>query len=317
MNDRQDVKIRQGARRRARQGFRKNARRNFRKIRRRLGALFLLLAVALGLFWAVGRRALPPPAVLPSESIYLFDAESGDVLFAQNETQPRAIASLTKLMTALLVTESGVDLDSTITIPQHLEAEFASIRLAGGVTMELNVGEAIRRIDLLYGMLLPSANDAASALADASAGSIENFVAEMNQRAAELGCASTHFACVHGLYDAGNYSTAEDLAKIAVACYTDATLRQITCTVKATLPATNAHAARELVSTNPMQDPDSEYYRSYIRGMKTGFTEEAGRCFVTFACIGGRTYGLVVLGSNRNAIYQECAALLDWVRLTH
>ena len=123
----------------------------------------------------------------------------------------------------------------------------------------------------------------------------------------------TTFTCVHGLYDYGNVSTAEDLAKIAAACYANETYMQAANTLTYTLPATNLHQnERSIKSTNLMLDPEYAYHRDYVRGMKTGFTTLAGRCFVTFAQQDGHTYGLVVLGSDMNNIYRECAEILDW-----
>jgi D-alanyl-D-alanine carboxypeptidase (penicillin-binding protein 5/6) len=274
-------------------------------------ALVLAAALALPGFAAY---SMPITTANADESVYLFDLDTGKVIFEQNADTPRYIASLTKMMTALLLLESGEDLETEITIPETLSQEFKDIQLANGTGINLKVGETVRRIDLLYGLLLPSANDAASVIAsDLGGGSIPTFVAQMNARAQELGCTGTTFTCAHGLYDYGNVSTARDLAKIATLCYANATFMQVAGTVSYTLPATNLHDEREITSTNLMQNPESEYYRSYIRGMKTGFTTLAGRCFVTFAEQDGHTYGLVVLGSTKESIYTECGELLDWV----
>ena len=158
------------------------------------------------------------------------------------------------------------------------------------------------------------AASAASVIAcDVSGVDLTAFVARMNARAKELGCTDTTFTCVHGLYDYGNVSSAEDLAKLAAACYANETYMQAANTLTYTLPATNLHQnERTIKSTNLMLDPEYAYYRDYIRGMKTGFTTLAGRCFVTFAQQDGHTYGLVVLGSDLNNIYRECSELLDW-----
>ena len=217
-------------------------------------------------------------------------------------------------MTALLFLESGKDMNAEITIPTSLTQEFKDIQNANGSTMNLRIGETVRRIDLLYGLLVASANDAASVIAsDVSGGDLTAFVAQMNARAKELGCMDTTFSCVHGLYDYGNVSTAEDLAKIAAACYANETYMQAANTLTYTLPATNLHQnERTIKSTNLMLDPEYAYHRDYVRGMKTGFTTLAGRCFVTFAEKDGHTYGLVVLGSDLDNIYRECAEILDW-----
>ena len=109
-----------------------------------------------------------------------------------------------------------------------------------------------------------------------------------------------------------NYSTARDLAKIALACYANPTYRQVADTVLYQLPATNVHETRTITTTNKLLQPGSTAYRSYAHGMKTGFTTKAGRCFVTFAQQNGHTYGLVILGSNSQNIFREASELLDW-----
>ena len=281
---------------------------------RRVLALVLTAAVAVAAAlpgFAV--YAMPIQTAYPQESIYLFDADTGEALVEQNPDMVRHVASLTKMMTALLVIENGSDLTASITIPDRLTPEFQSIKANRGHTIGLQAGESVRRIDLLYAMLLPSANDAASVLAsDAAGGDLAAFAARMNARASQLGCTTTHFSCPHGLYDANNYSTARDLAKIALACYANPTYRQVADTVLYQLPATNVHEARTITTTNKLLQPGSAAYRSYAHGMKTGFTPKAGRCFVTFAQQDGHTYGLVILGSNSQNIFREASELLDW-----
>ncbi len=215
---------------------------------------------------------MPIQTVSDTESVYLFNLDTGKPILRQNSDQQRYIASLTKMMTALLFLDSGKDMNAEITIPTSLTQEFKDIQNANGSTMNLRIGETVRRIDLLYGLLVASANDAASVIAsDVSGGNLPAFVARMNARAKELGCEDTTFSCVHGLYDYGNVSTAEDLAKIAAACYADETYMQAANTLTYTLPATNLHQnERSIKSTNLMLDPEYAYYRDYIRGMKTG-----------------------------------------------
>ena len=171
-----------------------------------LTAVFLTTAALSG--FAV--YAMPIQAAYPQESIYLFDADTGETLVEQNPDLPRCVASLTKMMTALLVLESGTDLNASITIPDSLTPELQSIRANRGHTIGLQAGETVRRIDMMYAMLLPSANDAASVLANDTSGSLAAFAAQMNVRASQLGCTATHFTCPHGLYDGGNYSTARE-----------------------------------------------------------------------------------------------------------
>ena len=282
---------------------------------RRAAALLLTAALALTcLLPALAVYEMPIQTANEGESVYLFNADTGKPILEQNAEQQRYIASLTKMMTALLFLESGKDMNAEITIPASLTQEFRDIQNANGSTMNLRIGETVRRIDLLYGLLVASANDAASVIAsDVSGGDLTAFVALMNQRAKELGCTSTSFTCVHGLYDYGNVSSAKDLALIAQACAANETYMQVANTLSYTLPATNLHQTeRTITSTNLMLNPEYPYYRDYIRGMKTGFTTLAGRCYVTSAQKDGHTYGLVILGSDLDNIYKEASEILDW-----
>ena len=282
---------------------------DLQKICRRAAAWLLTLALTAALALPGGAvYAMPIQTANAQESIYLINAVTGEVLLDQNSGQQRCVASLTKMMTALLLLESGKDLNESITVPASLTEEFQTIRSQNGSTILLTAG----RIDLLYALLVCSANDAASVIAWDVAGSIPAFVQQMNARAAQLGCTATRFSCPHGLYDDGNVSTAQDMGKIAISCAQYELYRQIADTLQYEIPATNQHAARSIRSTNRMLDPESSCYRAYIHGMKTGFTTKAGRCYVTAAQQGDSIYGLVILGSDLKNIYAEAAAILDW-----
>ena len=280
---------------------------------RRLAALVLTLAVAVSAVLPVfAVYPMPVQTATETEAVYLFNADTGKTILSQNADQQKYVASLTKLMTALLLVESGKDLNGEVTVPTDLTQEFKDIQNANGTTIGLRIGETVRRIDLLNAMLIISANDAASVIAWDVGGSVMGFVQQMNARAAQLGCTSTRFSCPHGLYDDGNVSTAQDMGKIAIACAQYEIYRQIADTLQYEIPATNLHAARSIRSTNKMLDPENSCYRAYIHGMKTGFTTKAGRCYVTAAQQGDTIYGLVILGSDRKNIYAEAAAILDW-----
>ena len=277
-------------------------------------ALVLTLAVAVCAALP-GLAAYPMPIQTASETeaVYLFNADTGKTILDQNAGQQEYVASLTKLMTALLLLESGKDLNGEVTVPTAMTQEFKDIQNANGSTMGLRIGETVRRIDLLYALLVSSANDAASVIAYDVGGSVLDFVRQMNARAAELGCTGTNFTCAHGLFDYGNVSTAADIAKIAAECYKNPTFVQVSGTAAYTLPATNLHKEeRSISSSNPMTDSGSGYYRSYVKCVKTGFTTLAGRCVVAFAEKDGHTYGLAILHSDANSIYTECGQLFDW-----
>ena len=281
---------------------------------RRAAALVLTLALAAAAALP-GLAAYPMPIQTASETeaVYLFNADTGKTILAQNADQQQYVASLTKMMTALLLLESGKDLNGEVTVPTAMTQEFKDIQNANGMTAGLRIGETVRRIDLLYALLVSSANDAASVIAYDVSGSVLDFVRQMNARAAELGCTGTNFTCAHGLFDYGNVSTAEDMARIAAECYKNPTFVQVSGTAAYTMPATNLHQnERTINSTNPLTDTGSEFYRSYIKCVKGGFTTLAGRCAVAFAEQGGHTYGLVILHADNASLYAECDQLLDW-----
>ena len=253
---------------------------------RRMTALVLTLALAAA-------AALPGLAVYPmpiqtaseTEAVYLFNADTGKTILNQNADQQQYVASLTKLMTALLLLESGKDLNGEVTVPTALTQEFRDIQNANGTTMGLRIGETVRRIDLLNAMLIVSANDA-----------------------------GTNFTCAHGLFDYGNVSTAQDLAKIAAACAANQTFAQVAGTASYVLPATNLRKAEHTISSsNSLMNSESANYREYVRWVKGGFTTLAGRCIVAFAEKNGHTYGLVILGCDTpDHLFAECDDLFDW-----
>ena len=282
---------------------------------RRLAAWVLTLALAAALALPGGAvYAMPIQTANAQESVYLINAVTGEVLLDQNSGQQRCVASLTKMMTALLLLESGKNLDETITVPADLTEEFQKIRSQNGSTILLAAGEQLRRIDLLYALLVCSANDAASVIAWDVAGSIPAFVQQMNAKAAELGCTGTNFTCAHGLFDYGNVSTAQDLAKIAAACAENQTFAQVAGTASYVLPATNLRKAEHTISSsNSLMNSESSNYREYVQWVKGGFTTLAGRCIVAFAQQDGHSYGLVILGCDTlDHLFTECDDLFDW-----
>ena len=160
---------------------------------------------------------------LSASSAVLMDRESGRVLYEKNAGERRSIASITKLMTALVAVELHPDLSSTVTV----EREWTG---AEGSSMYLKPGEELSLEALLYGLLLSSGNDAALAIAGYCAGDVESFVAEMNKKAAQLGMNDTHFANPNGLDDPQHYSTAYDMALLARAVLEQEELRAIAST---------------------------------------------------------------------------------------
>ena len=255
---------------------------------RRLAALVLTLAVTVSAVLPVfAVYPMPVQTATETEAVYLFNADTGKTILSQNADQQKYVASLTKLMTALLLVESGKDLNGEVTVPTDLTQEFKDIQNANGTTIGLRIGETVRRIDLLNAMLIVSANDAASV---------------------------TNFTCAHGLFDYGNVSTAQDLAKIAAACAENQTFAQVAGTASYVLPATNLRKAEHTISSsNSLMNSESTNYREYVKWVKGGFTTLAGRCIVAFAQQDGHNYGLVILGCDTpDHLFTACDDLFDW-----
>ena len=210
-------------------------------------------------------------------SAILMEAESGRVLYEQDADRPRLIASVTKLMTALVALESGHPLEEKVVIREE------DTRTEGS-SLYLRPGEELRLETLLYGLLLQSGNDAALAVARHCGGTVENFVAQMNLRAARLGMEHSRFANPSGLNAEGHCSTARDLALLARACLKNETLAAIAATRSVTLEG------RSFVNHNKLL----WRYEGCV-GLKTGYTEKAGRTLVSAAEREGMTLIAVTL----------------------
>ncbi len=230
---------------------------------RRLGLLAGLVAL-LALTPPVAVAAKPPPD-LPATAWVLVDADDGDVLAARRAETPQAIASTTKLMTAY-VARRDLRLDETVVAPAYQA-------LAAESLLGLQSGERIEVRDLLFGMLLVSGNDAAVALADAAAGSVPAFVAQMNRAAHRLGLDHTSYANPIGLDDPNNYSSAHDLARLAIVLRRDRLFRRIFDTPHTVL-SSGAHP-RDVVNRNALL-----FSVPYVNGVKTGYTLDAGNVLV-------------------------------------
>jgi D-alanyl-D-alanine carboxypeptidase (penicillin-binding protein 5/6) len=227
----------------------------------------------------------------------LMDEGSGRVLYALNSSQRVPMASLTKVMTALLVLENG-NLDQMVYI-SSMAAE------TGESTVSLEPGEILSRRDLLNVLLLSSANDAATALAESVAGSEDNFVAMMNSRARELGMNDTHFSNSHGLNAPDHYSSAYDLAVLSRKAMANPTFQQLVATKSAVLPWVGHPWPRFLVNHNQLL-----YRYSGAIGIKTGYTSEAGNCVIGDAQRGSLRLIAVVLHSPD--VYGDIENLLNY-----
>ena len=246
----------------------------------------LLLALTIPVFAAETDDEFDGDGIFnsPVGSALLVETSTGTVLYAKDADEQRYPASLTKIMTCMLVLEHAKNLNDIITVS---ETALAGMEIGSSIgDNHLQVGEQMRLEDMLFLMMLESANEATIALAEYVSGDVDSFVALMNQRAQELGCTNTHFANPHGLHDEEHYTTANDLRKIVEKALEDETFRTITNTAIYELPATNFHEGRTLYSTNQLINKDmgsNYFYYSKASGVKTGFTTPAGRCLITTA----------------------------------
>ena len=244
---------------------------------------------------------------IASQGAVLLNAADGSVLFSQNGETQYYPASITKLMTALLVAEN-CNLDDTVTFSSTATTNLES----GAVSIGMTEGDTLSVRQCLYALLLKSANEVGNALAEHVAGSNAAFAEKMNAKAASLGCTNTHFANPHGLNDPNHYTTPHDMALIARAAFANDIVKTVASTRTYTLPATKKNPSGLTVTMgHKMLNPnDSRYYQGIIGG-KTGYTSKAGNTLVTAAERNGVRLIAVVMKS-QSTHYTDTKALLDY-----
>ena len=263
------------------------------------------------------------PVTLEATASLLVDMDTGQVLHEVNADEMRYPASITKVMTALLVVEAvargELSMDTVITVDAAALTDITD----DSSTANIVAGEEITIQNLLYCLMVVSANEAANILAMAVSGDIPTFVELMNTRAQELGMEGTHFVNPHGLHNDDHYSTARDIYTMSKEAMTHATFRELVSTDTYTVPATNKSAERTLYNTNGLLTRFKYYGYVYpgTIGIKTGSTPEAGYCLVSAATRKGTTLCAVVLGCENpetgpNKVdrkqFTQSAKLLDW-----
>lgn len=239
--------------------------------------------------------SFPVPAQamdLSASSAVLMDAGSGRVLYEYNAHEPRMIASITKLMTALVALESGYSGEEIVTI----QPEWTGME---GSSLYLRAGEEYRLETLLYGLLLHSGNDAAESIAGYCGGTVSEFVEQMNQKANLLGMVDSHFSNPSGLTQEEHYSSAYDMALLARRCLENELLAKITATRSVTLEGKHFTNHNKLLWR----------YDGCI-GLKTGYTEKAGRTLVSAANRDGLT--LICVTLNASDDWNDHQKLLDY-----
>lgn len=280
---------------------------------KRLFAVMVALAVASITTLSVSAANYGCDIDPVSSAVYVENLDTDTVVFTKNAETRMYPASTTKVMTYIIVAENVPDFDSTmITIE---EAALATLDPESSVMgLEYHIGESFSVRDLLYGLMLPSGNDAALVLADYVGHGIDGFVDMMNRKAAQLGCDNTHFVNPHGLFDPNHYSTARDMAVITKYALDKQSFREISDTTR----YTPAGFDEPLETTNYLIDSSAQggaYYYPYAKGIKTGYTDEAGKCLISTAEKGEYTYLCIALGAAYSYSEDINYAMLDTVKL--
>ena len=255
-----------------------------------------------------------------AKSVILYEMETDTLVYSWNPDQRLDPSGMNKIMTALLAIELA-DPDAMVTVSRKA---LDSVQI-GSVSAGLKAGEEISVKDLLYCMMVGSANDASAVIAEHIAGSQEDFVDLMNQRAKDLGCTDTNFMNSNGLSHDQQYSTARDLAKITLAALEDPFFRELFSAVSYTVPATNKSEPRELVTTNFLMSKDTvrDQYDERVTGGKTGALSTTDRSLIATAEVDGVRYLSVVMSAQGTVTadglsvktfgsFEETRALLDY-----
>ena len=232
--------------------------------------------------------------LIDAKASLIVEVNSDKIIHEDNAIKQNYPASVTKILTAILVIEN-CELDEIATVS---ESAVLNVPL-GYVVTPLFAGEKMKIEDLLYALMLKSANDAAYVLAEHVAGSIDAFSEMMNKKAVELGCKNTHFVNPNGIHDDNHYTTAYDMYLIAKYAMKNDTFRKIVSTYNYTLPATNLYLNNDRImeNTNDFINPKSKYYNENIKGIKTGKTSQAGDCLITYIAKDGLDIITVILGA--------------------
>ena len=244
------------------------------------------------------QRVLDNIPEIGCKAAYVVEPNTGKIIYEKNAHDKMYPASTTKILTALLALEKCEPTDKAVVSKKALD-----LLQDGSSNAKLQVGEELTISDLLYALLIPSANEAANVLAEHISGSVEEFANLCNNRAKELGCETLHFVNPNGLHDDNHYCSAYDLYLIAKECKKYELFNEIVKTKTFTLPATNVYTKndRTFKNTNELIQPGSStYFYSYCTGIKTGHTTPAGECLVASSSYNNIDLISVVLGGKIN-----------------
>ena len=268
-----------------------------KKLIKSLGVVLCLCLVFLSVIAFNSNHNIAYAAGCSGKAMCVLEKDSGRVLFSKNMNEKLPMASTTKVMTAITTLTHCNDLE------EYIQVYDCAVGVEG-TSIYLRKGETIKVKDLLYGLMLRSGNDAATALACHVGGSVDGFAKMMNELAVEIGAKNSHFANPHGLDNPEHYTTAYDLALITSYALNNPTFKEIVSTKSHVIEATDKSDKRYLTNKNKLLST-----LDGCCGVKTGFTSKAGRCLVSACERDGMTVVCVVL--NDGPMFEDSASLLN------
>ena len=281
-------------------------------IKKKFICFFSVFLIFIFCFGTISVSAYEPTGFdVSAKAALLVSLDTGDVLYSLNPDEKVYPASIAKIMTATVMLESEkYEPEAKIAMTEEVKMILGT----GSVVSNLKAGEEIKQIDLLHYILISSAGDCAYLAAMYYGGSLEGFVEQMNRRAAELGLTGTHYGNPIGLHDEDTYTTVNDIYTLTAYALKNADFKAAVETLRYTVAATNFSPARTLSTTNYLQDQNTNYYYPYAHGVKTGYTDEAGRCLVSTASYNGYRYLCIVMGCppNERRHFTDSANLYRW-----
>jgi len=281
-------------------------------MRKRLLAFLSVFFISFCFLNIPAYAAYMPPFDVDATNAMLVNTDTGKVVYEKNADDKIYPASLTKIMTTILAYENTEDLDATeVKVPGYIYDEFYGLDVSHA---GIERGDVVTMRNLIYGMMVASGNEAASAVADyIGGGSIPAFADMMNQRAKELGCTGTNFVNAHGLFDEDHYTTVRDLYKITSYALTIDGLLDICSTPTYQMSAVGQEDPWTIYNRNSIIRTDSEYYYQYAKGVKTGSLPEVGKNLITTASKDGYNYLLLLIGEpDTDSLYTQAKDILEW-----
>lgn len=242
----------------------------------------------------------------------LVSLDTDEILFEKNIDTKLYPASITKIMTAIVILESDkYNPEAEISMTEEI---LDMVLGTGSAVSNLKAGEKFSQKDLMYLVVMSSFGDCTYLAAQHFGGSVENFVKMMNEKAAQLGLENTNYTNPVGLHDDNNYTTVRDIYKLTKYALQNKSFKEICETSRYTMPATNFSGERSLTSTNNLQNSNTAQYYQYAKGVKTGYTDEAGRCLVSTASYGGYNYMCILMKCpvNEKRHFTDSTSLYRW-----